>query len=435
MTAKNHPRIFIGFGEIAGFYGRLHRGFTEIGIESVFAEIVENQFNYQHDSKENCLISYCRKARAKFVLYRSSNKLLGFLYGTSLFFAKVLLLFWAIRNFDVFIFSGRTSFFHHIELPLLKIFGKKIVYIFLGSDSRPLYINGRTSSETYGISIEEAISRTAAMKKDIRKIEKYADVIVDHPPAGHFHEKPFVPFFAIGVPFAPPKNSEKEMPAQNKSDKIRIVHAPSFPECKGSDFFKQIIERMKNKGYQIDFVEIIDKPHAEVLRELAACDFVIDELYSDSTLAGLGTEAAFFSKPTVVGGYASIKDMINDKYIEMVPPALHSKPEDCEKTIEQLITDKEFRDASGKKGELFVKTILPPAAVAQRLLNFIINNVSEDHFFDPRKITYLHGWGLSEIKARQLVAAMIRKGGIRSLQLEDKPELEELFKNFASPAK
>ena len=41
-----------------------------------------------------------------------------------------------------------------------------------------------------------------------------------------------------------------------------------------------------------------------ILAELARCDFVIDQLYSDYPLPGLATEAAWFGKPTVVGGYA-----------------------------------------------------------------------------------------------------------------------------------
>jgi hypothetical protein len=38
--------------------------------------------------------------------------------------------------------------------------------------------------------------------------------------------------------------------------------------------------------------------------------------------------------------------------------------------------------------------------------------------------------GLSEQRAREIVAAVIRDGGIGALQISDKPELEAAFQRF-----
>jgi len=53
--------------------------------------------------------------------------------------------------------------------------------------------------------------------------------------------------------------------------------------------------------------------------------------------------------------------------------------------------------------------------------------------YDPKDIRYLHGWGLSEERAKYLVRAVIETGGKEALLLSDKPELEQLFLEFAYP--
>jgi len=46
-------------------------------------------------------------------------------------------------------------------------------------------------------------------------------------------------------------------------------------------------------------------PNHAVLEELGKCDFVIDQAFADYGMAGFATEAAWFGKTAVVGGYQS----------------------------------------------------------------------------------------------------------------------------------
>jgi len=58
--------------------------------------------------------------------------------------------------------------------------------------------------------------------------------------------------------------------------------------------------------------------------------------------------------------------------------------------------------------------------------------IPEDWFYDPPNISYLHGWGLSEQDAKTFLRQVIKNGGLKALQLSDKPELEQKFVEFAN---
>jgi glycosyltransferase involved in cell wall biosynthesis len=342
-------------------------------------------------------------------------------------------LFWC----DVFVFHGTSSFFHGTssffemyDLPILKLFGKRIIWIFHGSDSRPSYISGSSISEDYGCSIEKCIGTAKKQKKWVKRIERYADVIISHPPSSQFHEKKFIQYLIVGNPFKCKLEKENYANLLTDSGKLRIVHAPSFSECKGSSRFREIMKRMREKGYSFEFIEIVGRPNSEVLIELANCDFVIDELYSDTTMAGLATEAAFFGKPSVVGGYATIEDMgqLNETFI---PPSEYRHPDEIEDAIEKLLTDEKYRLELGKKAGDFVSENWAPKKVAERFLRIVNDDYPEEWLYDPKDIRYLHGWGLPEDNVKDLIRRSLEYAGKDGLCLSDKPELEQKFIEFA----
>jgi hypothetical protein len=71
--------------------------------------------------------------------------------------------------------------------------------------------------------------------------------------------------------------------------------------------------------------------------------------------------------------------------------------------------------------------------VAARFVQLINGDIPEEWLFDPGRIRYVHGMGLSETRARTIVAAVVRHGGVKALGLSDKPGLEKVFLEFAFP--
>lgn len=418
---KKHPRVFIGFYEIAGYNGSLKWGFDELGVDAHFFNLNAHLFNYNGAEVDNRFIRLIKFIDGKASTGVSAMRLfwtLGYRICTA------LLGLWALPRYDTFIFSFGMSFLRYYDLPVLRFFNKQVIFVYLGSDSRPPYLNRKN----YDNSLALIIRQSQSMKRDIKTVEKYADYIINHPPTGHFHERKFVQFMKIGIPTCF-KGGEEHTAFTADTGIIRILHAPSH-EGKGTDRIRTAIAALEHKGHRIEYVEIINRPNAEVLLELSRCDFVVDELYSDAIMARFAAEAAYFSKPAIVGGYAEEYDF-GTVTAEEMPPVHRCLPEDIEAAIEKLICDVPYRLALGESAREFLNHYWSPCAVAARFLRLISNDIPDDWLYDPRNIRYLHGWGLTDKQARTLVRRYMEAGGDTALQLDDKPRLVERFREFS----
>ena len=172
-------------------------------------------------------------------------------------------------------------------------------------------------------------------------------------------------------------------------------------------------------------------PYELVLRELSACDFVVDQLYSDTPLAVFATEAAFAGKPAVVGGYFA-REVASYLQPQDRPPSLFVMPAHIEAAIERLIIDRAFRLELGAKARRFVTTHWTAKAVAERYLKLLSDDIPENWWFDPGHVRYVRGCGMPQAHASRLVRELIERFGVSSLQVADKQELEQAFIRLAA---
>lgn len=431
MTATQpKPRVFIGLVDIASYYSGLKQGFDELGIEAVFVPLTRNRFTREVlGNPRHWVLDFVNWAvRLGGTDFR--NRLAAIAYHRGLLpLTKFVLLVWAAFRFDVFIFGFATTFFNYRELPLLRLLGKKIIFVFNGSDSRPPYISGNYIHPEFSRTIEECLAATRHTKATVLTIERNADFCVNHPPQAHFHERKFVNHCFVGHPcklWVAPAEAGVSAPSLG----LRIVHAPSNPGPKGTAIVRELIERLQREGHAIHYIELINRPNHEVLQELSRCDLVIDELYSDIPLAGLGTEAAFFGKPAVVGGYAQTELGAFARQAGL-PMLLYVRPEQVEAVVRRLLADEAFRKETGAAAQAFVTENWTPAQVAGRFLQLIAGNVPPEWWHDPKWINYLLGWGVSETEAREYLSQYVKVGGVQALQLADKPALEASFLRLA----
>ncbi len=430
-------RIFLGLYEIAGYYTNLAQGFQDLGHQVTYINLFNSQHKYAEVRRQPKIVKLLEHASWKRMdAIRKSSGILpqGALWICE-FILRIVVMSWLLCTHDVFIYSFGTTFFRYYELPLLRFLRKKIVYVFHGSDSRPPYLDGVLMASNSGRSIEACVLLAKKTKKRICKIESYADFILQHPPQAVFHERPFILALAIGIPFIKDKvTSTNNMPTAHGT--IRILHAPSHPEAKGSDHIRKAIsslkENLKEKGYSIEFIEITGKSHAIVLEELTRCDFVVDQLYSDTPLAGFATEAAFFGKPAVVGGYY-VRQIEQDFELPFIPPSLYCLPEEIEVAIERMITDTTFRLELGQKAQDFVETNWEAKCVAKKFLQIISGDIPLEWIYHPSRLAYCYGGGLSKERLQVLVKAVIDSGGVEALQLSDKPFLIRQLLELAHP--
>ena len=257
----------------------------------------------------------------------------------------VPLFFSSVVKYDVFLFTYGNSFFTaNLDLVLLKLLGKRVVMPFLGSEVRPRYIDGFLEFSD----LEEMHASTQQQRKKIRFIERYVDVIINNPAAGHLLERPFVNFYCLGIPQGSGGQTEANATGilsgadaagrgPSNDRRVRILHTPSVRIGKGSDLIRTIVRQLGTR-YPIEYTEITNRPHAEVLERIRTSDIVIDQAYSDTPMAAFASEAAWFGVPAVVGGYYSaiIGDEVDD---EVIPPSRYVLPEELESAVESLIVD------------------------------------------------------------------------------------------------
>ncbi len=421
-------RVFLGLAEIAGYYRGLKEGFQALGHEAELITLSGNPFGYA-GTTDNSLVDFWRWLNAR---PEPSLRALRRV-------PRTLLFLWAASRFDLFVFSFGTSLLPGFrDLPLLKRLGKKLIFQFHGSDSRPPYLDGSVMAKDRGRSIASAIALTHEKKQNLRIIERYADAVVNSDPAAQLLERPFIEWLRVGIPVhpasAPPRAAAVGWwDSRRGAGPIRAVHSPSHPEAKGSTEIRTIVERVRAQGVPLELVTIEGRPNHEVLTELASCDLVIDQLYADYGMPGLAVEAAWFAKPVILGGYAvdHWKRVLPE---EARPPTWYCLPNQVEEGILTLSRDYEARRRLGLAARTFVEETWHPRQVAQRYLTIAEGRVPHDWFRPPQDIDYWQGCGLPESRVQELVASFVAEGGKAALELGDKPALERKLLAFAGGA-
>lgn len=414
-------KIFIGPVEICGIAKALEAGFTHLGHKAIVALSSPHIFNYGNNQTTSRLHKLWGKLGQ--LRYQPANQQFVkklFFYAAHSVVSWVVLLN-ALFRFDAFLFLfSQTITNTKAELWLLRAFNKKIVFIYVGSDARPLYMDGGECLPIDSLDIAQLVKKVVAQQNRLRYQERMANYIVNSPSCAHFSTKPYINWFCMGVPKV--VNSEElSMPQQQA---VRILHSPSNAKIKGTAVIKAAITNLQKKGHEIEFILLENMSNAQVLQELARCDFVVDQLYSDTPMAVLATEAAHFAKASVVGGYFS-QYVSNTIPTEAIPPSLYVMPDTIEAAIEKMILQPEFRKALGLRAQQFVRSAWNYQAVAARYLRLLNDDVPQAWYLNPQDTDYLYGCGLSAEDSATVVAGLTEFGRDALLLVDDKPLLKQ----------
>lgn len=427
-------RVVIGPVEIAGYYSNLAGGLTELGIDCDLAVITPHPYSYQSDAKVPWVIRIAIRF-GKLIAKSKNHRFIRW----PLILLRILVIVpwsvWAMFRYDVFIFGfGRTFMWRNIDLPILKFLGKTTISnLGHGSEARPPYIDGYQSSQDSGttggaIALKKMTKATA---KRVRFHQKYATVLIGYPMStSHFATSSFVNFLHLGLPchFQASQDSYLTKPhiGRKKSGYVRILHAPSNVNAKGTSEIKQVIDGLGLKGHRIEFVLLHGKTNTEVLHEIAQCDFVVDQVYSDTPLAGFATEAAWLGKPAVVAGYGLElveRTMLKDR----VPPSEVCRPDELEAAIESLIVSRAKREALGRKAQQFVEENWTREHIADRYLSLIKGEIPESWLCDPNEVLYFYGAGQNQAKSKKQIVSLVQHFGEASLEIERDDLLQGLL--------
>ena len=425
MRQANAPRVLIGFREVSGFCRNLRDGLEAAGATATFIDLFEDPRGYGTAARQRGLarlVARLRAARA------SASGPVRTALWTALYRGAMSVLFvWAVARYDVFIFRSSNSFFGLRDLPLLKRLGKRVIHVYLGSDSRPSYLNGAELGPPPGRDLRLLAGATRDKVRLLRRVERYADVIVSHPPSSQLHVRPFVSFLALGLPYPA---REEAPPPPAAGDVVQALHAPTDPLGKGSHEIRSAVERLQDAGVPIALREVRGVPNAEVLRAIEESDFVIDQLYSDTPMATFAAEAASRGRPAVVGGYGWDR-LRGEIPTDAMPPAQLCQPRELDSAIRQLVEDRAHRLRLGAEALAFVQRRWSPAEVAGRYLQLVTESPPSPWMIDPATIRHVEGAGLSEEQARETIRQLVSQLGSSALALDENPAVREALLGFA----
>ena len=436
MKKPNKHRVFIGPIEIAGYYANLAKGLKQIGVDCDYITYTPHSFGYGGESKTPILLRISQRLESVYKNNRNfANKVALSLPSC---FLRTLWVFCSIFRYDVFIFGFGHSFMprNNWDLRVLKCLGKKIISVLShGSESRPPYIDGsyQSGDGAYQPSPNELLSLTKRNFKRTRRFERYSSIIVGAPfSTSHFLRDKFVTTSAFGIPFDAmvEHTSSPTSVASTQGVGIRILHSPSHPAVKGSPIIQRAVENLRQRGYEINLILLQGKPHSQVIREIKLCDFVVYQIYSDFPMAGFATEAAWFGKPAIVGGY-NISLLKRFVPAGMYPPSKTCHPDEIEQAIECLIVNSEERERLGVEAQSFVRDKCNPIEVASRYLRLIQEDIPEDWWVEPQDVVYLEGAGQTIECTIKNIRGMVKHFGVESLHLRHRPDLEKAFLEFA----
>jgi len=430
------PRVFIGFTEVAGYFGNLQSALRSLGIRADFVDESHHAFQYRRPSLLAVLANFIHTALRRSAETRNRPTAAAWwVAALPLRGAKAIVHCWlfaaALARYDAFIFCGGDSLLpRNADLPLLRRLGKRVIWVFTGSDHRPPYLDG-IAVRRYRNDIASLIVEAGRVKARVSRAEQHADWVVALPASSQFHSRPFVNFLRMGIPFV---LDQRLVVGANpfSGDGTRILHAPSEPGSKGTRWVRDCVQELRAKGYALDYVELSGCPHAEILAAIANCDLVIDDVFSDTPMAVLACEAAALGKPTVVTGYYA--DLIRDELpTAWIPPTMFEAPSQLAVAVEQLVADEARRAELGSRARRFVEEQWSPRAVAERFLRLIAGDVPGDWVVSSRDVQYLHGGGLTKRQVSETVRHVVAAGSDAALLLDHNPLLKEKLLRFAVP--
>ena len=432
--------LFVGPQDIACFASRMAEGLAEGGAKVMLYRQVVEPFHPKMEYHQNVDVLFDQGIKRASVRLAGGalTKLTGSL---ALMFYKLLAFLKALIWADACLFIGGRGFIGYpLDYLVLRMFGKKVIHFYVGTASRPRYLSGFARDvlkvkEPPAKQTRKLARRVLRQAKRVQAVSRFASLVVENPLCGHFHPKPFINYFRLGVPvghyFGEPDSTSSK---RESAAPARVFHCPSAPEVKGTHAIVETMERLNQEGHGIDFVNRSGIPHPEVLDEIKRSDFVIDQLYSDAPLAGFATEAVALGKTPIVGGYGW-EILRRSLPPELFPSSAVCHPDALGDKILELAGSPETSSFMAKEARRFLNTEWSGHAFSLRIAQLLEGNIPDDWWIQPSEVCYVHGMGLSEEEVRRILQWMIELEGEDALCLNHLPALKQSMIHFAQGSK
>lgn len=423
MNASPPRRVCFAPTDVASYYSGLREGLEGLGVKCWFFSFSQTKYDRYRPRPTDTWIEravYWLASRPFFAASRTRERLREIPMAP----LRVIAFLAAVACCDVFVFAFGQTFFRRLELPLLRVLGKRLIFVFNGSDTRPAWMSGLFLLGPGCPNPAAIVRETRRQRRCLRQIERYADEMICHPLSAQLLTRPFVNHLLIGHPFfAAPSAAADSNPRSSATAPLRVLHAPTRPLQKGSLQFRAEIERLRAVGVAVDYVELTNQPNDASLRALRNSDIVLDQLFSDIPLASFATEAAALGRPCLVGGYA--REEIERLTAQAPLPMAHfTHPDELGKNLLALARDPARRATLADELKTFASENWSPRNVALRFLRLIDGTAPASWRVDPATLRYWQGWGAPEAAVRRGLARVIAHAGVAAFDVAHNPNLE-----------
>lgn len=246
-----------------------------------------------------------------------------------------------IANNDIFHFHFSTSLtFDYSDLQLIQKLDKKMVMQYWGSDVR-LYSRARELNPYVKVKDMDE----DGIKRRLEYISKFIPhCIVDYELAEYvkdYHSNIHYSTVAMDL-------SKYKFVEETNNERLLIVHAPTAPEFKGSDYILKAIEELQMK-YDFDFKIVQGVSRGEAVKIYQKADLIIDQILTGGH-GVFAVESMAMGKPVICW----ISEFMKEKYPEELP-IISANPDTIKERIEYAIKNKDMLRDIGIKGRQYVE--------------------------------------------------------------------------------
>lgn len=273
-------------------------------------------------------------------------------------FLKILTFFRVVFKYNIFHFSyGESLWPYNLDLPIYRLLGKKIVMGYYGSDVIQTDIVQR-----YTLWTDQDIKNIYPRANDNAKRAKLQKIssLVDQTTISDYSLLPYSPKSKVtriainieGFPY---------VGAKAHHGKIKIIHAPSNRDVKGTKFILAAVERLKKEKYPIEFILVENKPNTEAIKIYRGADIVIDEV-KQGPYGVLALECMALGKPVLC-----YRNRHFAHYYKNLP-VVSTNPENIYQKLVELIKNPKRREILGRKGRQYVEENHDSIIIAEKLI-------------------------------------------------------------------
>jgi glycosyltransferase involved in cell wall biosynthesis len=232
-----------------------------------------------------------------------------------------------------------------IDLPLLRVVGKRLFATFQGSDARPQRQGGaaeRARRRRVGY-VSRMAQRVFCLNPDLCRVVPRSE---------------FVPYACVDPRQVEPRAPRLEGP-------LTIVHAPTKRAIKGTDHVLEAIDRLRER-VDVDFQLIEGMPHAEAMARYRRADLAVDQLRI-GWYGGFAVEMMAMGKPVVCHIRSDDLDLIPPDMARELP-LVRATAQDLSEVLASLASDRSRLVEIGRRSRRFVERWHAPARIAAAML-------------------------------------------------------------------